>query len=407
MMKKAAKPKSPNVLTYNVVKAMLRLLSTFLVSVKFQKDPEINKIKGPVLALGTHSTPMDVAFSFLAVRKKRLNVVCGRDVLSWKWLNVFRKGLRMIPTSQFDLDLSSVKAIKRAVASGCSIALFPEGKISIDGRNLHYIAPAITKLIKLLNVPVVFSHAYGGFSVKPRWGHGIRRGRIVYKSEVLFSQDQIKEMSSEDMHKVLVEKFKYNDNEYRIENKLQYKCINPAEGMHYILYKCPKCGTEYEMDSKGDEVFCKVCGYKVMYGKFGQFEAVDDNIPPVFDRIDTWYDYQKKSVVKEISEDTFEISKPVSWYSMDNVTFEYEKMGEGMLYINKEVIGFTGKDLIENPVEFQLSLSGLFTVVQKVDEAIDLTVNTVIHRFIFKEGKYSAKYNLIVEEMFKLNNKVE
>ncbi|MGI6137384.1 MAG: hypothetical protein ACOYEE_06215, partial [Christensenellales bacterium] len=60
MMKKAAKPKSPNVLTYNVVKAMLRLLSTFLVSVKFQKDPEINKIKGPVLALGTHSTPMDV-----------------------------------------------------------------------------------------------------------------------------------------------------------------------------------------------------------------------------------------------------------------------------------------------------------------------------------------------------------
>jgi hypothetical protein len=92
---------------------------------------------------------------------------------------------------------------------------------------------------------------------------------------------------------------------------------------------------------------------------------------------------------------------------MDNVTFEYEKMGEGMLYINKEVIGFTGKDLIENPVEFQLSLSGLFTVVQKVDEAIDLTVNTVIHRFIFKEGKYSAKYNLIVEEMFKLNNKVE
>jgi DNA-directed RNA polymerase subunit RPC12/RpoP len=177
--------------------------------------------------------------------------------------------------------------------------------------------------------------------------------------------------------------------------------------MQYVLYKCPKCGVEYEMDTKGDDIFCKACGYRVMYNKYGQFQAVNEAVQPIYDRLDTWYDYQKESIVKEISQDDFEISKPVYWYSMDNTSFEYEKMGEGTLYINREEIGFIGKDLLENPVDFKVSLAGLYTIVQKIEEAVDLTVNSVINRFVFKDGKYSAKYNLIVEELFKLNNKLD
>lgn len=396
--------KSPKIFVYGFVKFILNVLSVFLLKVKFERDAEIKKIKGPILSIATHSTIMDVAFNILAMKKRRLNIVCGRDVLSWRWLNIFRKGLRIIPISQFGFDLLSIKDIKRAVSNDCSIALFPEGKISLDGRNLHYCVPATAKLIKLLNVPVVFSHAYGGYAVRPKWFHSFRRGQVIYKSEVLFTQEDIKKLSVSQMHDILCAKFIYNDNLYRIENKKVYKSKKPAEGLQYILYKCPSCGAEYEMATKIDEIFCNKCGYKVKYDLYGRLVPIGEEGVSLYERIDQWYDFQKEAIQQEIAEENFEISKDVDWISMNNDTYEYGKMGEGVLYINFDEIGFRGRDTIGNKINMHVPTEHLFTIVQKTNEGIDLTIENIIHRFYFKEKKYSTKYTLIIEEIFKAKN---
>lgn len=394
---------SPNVFTYGFVKFALRVIAPLFLRLKIERDPRIKQLEGPIVALGTHSCVMDVAFSILSIKNRKLNVICGRDVLSWKWLDFLRKGLRMIPINQYEMDLTSIKDMKRAVDDGCSISLFPEGKISLDGRNLHYFTPSTAKLIKLFGANVVFSHSYGGFSSRPRWFHGFRKGKVLYKSEVLFTKEELVTATCQEIYEKLKAKFIFNDNEYQQINNLRYKSKTPAKGINYILYKCPKCMAEYEMNSDGKILTCSICGNSVEYNEYGKFIPVSEK-DVTFDRLDKWYDYEKQSVREELEKEDFEIRKEVIWKKLNTETAEYDLMGEGECYVNHEHIGFLGKDVLNNEVSLNCSMKSLYTIILKNEEGIDLTIDHNVHRFLFKEKKYSVKYNLVVEENFRKIN---
>ena len=84
------------------------------------------------------------------------------------------------------------------VRKGVSVCLFPEGTRSFDGRTdkLH---PTTGRLIKLCNSTVVTYRLEGGYLSSPRWGHGLRRGRIRGEVVNVYSADEIKNMSAEEL----------------------------------------------------------------------------------------------------------------------------------------------------------------------------------------------------------------
>jgi 1-acyl-sn-glycerol-3-phosphate acyltransferase len=375
------------------------LISKIMYRFRVNKDQLIDKIKGPFIAIGTHSCTMDVAFMMLALVPRPLNIVCGRDVFTWKPVKPILHKAGLIPISQFEMDLNSIRLMKKAVQNGCSLSLFPEGKRSIDGRSLHYISPSLAKLFKFLDVPVVMCHNNGGYCATPRWSRSRRKCKVVQDAKLLFTQEQIRSMSVDEIFCRIKKEFSYNDNLYQKEHALHVRCKEPALGLHYLLYKCPKCGTEYEMESKGRELHCKHCGNTAEVNEYGEIKAKNGGI--AYSRLDIWYDFEKESVREEIANPDFFVSHPVTWRVNDPVTNVYHEKGEGELYINGTEIGFRGKDKSGKFCEISVPIKVLPTIVQKVDEAVDLTVEGVINRFYFKEGKYSAKYNLIVEQLFR------
>ncbi|HOK81765.1 MAG TPA: 1-acyl-sn-glycerol-3-phosphate acyltransferase [Clostridia bacterium] len=391
--------RKPSKLLYWLMVPPAKLLAKLLFGFRVHKDKLISKVKGPMVVIGTHSCTMDVAFMMIALMPRPLNIVCGRDVFTWKPVKPLLRMAGLIPISQFEMDLGSIRTMKKAVEMGCSLSLFPEGKRSIDGRNLHYISPSLAKFLKFMDAAVVMCHNNGGYCVSPRWSRAKRRGRVTQVTKLLFTVEQLRSMSVDEVYKKLKEEFTYNDNLYQREHNLKVRCKKPALGLHYLLYKCPNCGAEYEMESTDNEIFCKVCGNAATVTEYGEIIAKENSV--AYSRLDIWYDYEKESVREEIARPDFYISHPVKWRVNDPDTNIYHDMGEGELYINSSEIGFEGKDLNGGRKSIVIPLKYLFTVVQKVDEAIDLTVDGVINRFYFKDKKYSAKYNLIVEESFR------
>ncbi|MDD3946267.1 MAG: 1-acyl-sn-glycerol-3-phosphate acyltransferase [Clostridia bacterium] len=389
----------PSKLLYWLLVPLANLIAKILFGFRVHKDQSIKQIKGPFVAIGTHSCTMDVAFMMLAMMPHPLNIVCGRDVFTWKPVKPILSKAGLIPISQFEADLYSIRLMKKAVMKGCSLSLFPEGKRSIDGRNLHYLSPSLAKLIKFLDVPIVMCHNNGGYCVSPRWSKAKRRGKVLQDTKLLFTAEQIRSMSVGEIYKKLREEFSYNDNLYQKEHHLRIKCKKPALGLHYLLYKCPKCGAEYQMESTENELRCTACGNTAIVNEYGEIVAKEGGV--AYSRLDIWYDFEKEAVREEIAKPDFFISKPVSWKINDPETNIYHEKGEGELYINTEEIGFRGKDHNGEVRTLRIALKGLHTIVQKVDEAIDLTIDGVINRFYFKENKFSAKYNLIVEEYFR------
>jgi hypothetical protein len=325
-------------------------------------------------------------------------------VLSWGFTKPLKGALGLIPISQFTMDLSALRNLKKAVDSNLNLAICPEGKISIDGKNLHYMPKSIAKLLKFLNVPVVFMHAYGGHCTKPKWFKGgVKKGRILQDISLLFTKEELKELTADEVYERVNAKFNYNDHKYQVDNKIKFKSKKPALGLHYVLFRCPKCKVEYEMDSNEHELFCTVCQNTAIYTEFGQLLPKTEN-DVVYDRIDLWYDWQRKCIREQVEKDDFYEGHPVVWdKNVDG--YEYIETGEGELYINNEAIGFKGKYLNGTDVEFSVPLKSQYTLVQKVKEAVDLTTeNGTINRFYFRDIKFSSRYTLIVEEKFKMLN---
>ncbi len=392
-------PNQPNKFLYPLLIFVGRILGKIWINAKFKKDERIKELKGPVVCLGTHSCIMDVAMMMLAMSPKRLNIVCGRDVMTWNVLKPFSKAIGLLPINQFEMDLASIRTMKRAVEKGCSLALFPEGKFTLDGRGSYYLPESLAKLLKLLKADVVFCHNNGGYCARPRWYSGFKYGTVLGTSEVLFTKEELATLTDKEIYAVLKEKFKFNDNVYQIENKLRFKAKNPAEGLHYILYKCPNCGKEYEMVSDAHHLTCEACGNEVEYTEYGEIKPVGDS--KFFPRIDLWYEFERESVRKEIEDESFEMRHEVVWEQADE-NHNYVELGSGEFFLNHDYIGFKGtryesgeEVLIEVPTLKQP------TIVHKNSEAIDLTIDTIVNRFYFKEVKYTCKYNIAVEELFR------
>lgn len=362
---------------------------------------ELRHVKGPILAIANHCSTMDIVFSLHALLPRRYNVVTSKELFTWKPLKPFIKKFGAIPKNQCSIDITSLKLMKKALESNNNVLIYPEGRTSVDGKQLSYLAPSIAKFIKMMDTTVAFVRTDGAYLTKPRWFKGFRWGKVHTKTYVLLTVEEVRSLPN----KVIYEKVKnaliFNDNIWQRENNVRFKSKNIAKHMEYILYKCPKCGVEYEMSTEGNRLRCNACGNEVEYTEYGELKAIGDS--KTIDRIDLWYDYCRQSALEEIKKEDFYISKKTEFWLESAETKIFEKKGEGEFYMDKKHIGYNGT-MDGKPFEFKQLLQLLPTLITKNEEGIDLVENDRIYRFLFVEKKWSAKYGLLCEQLFAYNN---
>jgi len=367
-----------------------------------KRDKNIKKLNGPIVAVANHASTIDVVMSIHALLPKRYNVVTGKDLFTWKILKPFITAFGCIPKSQCTLDIAAMRTMQNAVQQGRNLLLYPEGKTSLDGTELKYLPETIGKFLKFLGCNVVSVHTEGAFLTRPRFCKGFKKGKCVTTTKVLITAEQLKTMKPKEVYELVRDELKFNDNIYQRENGIRFKSDAPAQKLDYILYKCPSCGSEYETTVKdGKFLVCGKCGNTVEYTEYG--ELIPKENSKTFDRIDLWYSYERDSVTEELQKEDFRIEKEVAVLVENQDTAEFDERGEGVLYMVRGEMGFIGKIDGEEKTLVQ-NLKGMNSVVTKTAEGVDLTFDGVIYRFMFKEHKWSAKYGLLVEQNFALDN---
>lgn len=358
-------------------------------------------LKSPVLAIANHSSTIDIILCVHSLLPKRYNIVTGRDLFTWPQLKPFVTAFGCIPKSQCSIDLASMRTMKAAAEQGRNVLIYPEGKTSMDGKELSYLSPSIAKFIKFMDCDLVMVHSQGAYLTRPRYFKGFKRGKIETKAYVLLKREEVRSLSNKEIYEKVVEAMKYNDHIWQRENNIKFKSEEPAQNLTYIIYKCPKCGSEYELDNDGRILTCRECGNKVEYTEYGELVPIGDS--KTFERVDLWYDYQKEAIREELKNADFAISKEVELLIEDNEVREFKLRGEGSLYIKDGIIGYSGT-LDGERVEIKQNVNVMNTIVTKNKEGVDLMVDDVIYRFMFKEHKWSVKYCLIVEQNFAVRN---
>ena len=284
-------------------------------------------LEGPYLMLVTHSSMVDFNVMLKATHPHKVN-----NVMTLEGFNTYTeplmRSLGVLGTRKYINDMNLIRNIKYCIEKlGNTFVLFPEARYSLDGCT-SYIPSSTAKLIKVLKVPVVVLKIQGNFITCPQWNKINKKTHVEAQMVQIITREECKDISLDEIANRIREHFTYDDYKWQLENKIKIDHPKRAEGLHALLYKCPHCKAESQMDSKGAKLFCNACGKTWEMDEYGQLHALDGKTE--FSHIPDWSNWERACVRKEIEEGTYYFEDTVRVETLPG-SLKFYKQGEGTL----------------------------------------------------------------------------
>ena len=222
---------------------------------------------GPVFVLSNHNTDLDCILVGLSARRQIYFVatetivrmgLLGKLVKRYFDPILHRKGVQ---------GAATVRAILGRIREGRSVALFPEGNRSFDGRTCP-IPPATGKLARMCGATLITYRLTGGYLTSPRWGRGLRKGKMTGTVAGVYSPEQLKAMSAAEVQAAIERDLWTDAYEEQKNEPVPFRGRTRAEYLEALLFACPKCGAIGTLRSKKHTLSC-ACGYCETFTEYG------------------------------------------------------------------------------------------------------------------------------------------
>jgi 1-acyl-sn-glycerol-3-phosphate acyltransferase len=357
--------------------------------------------KEPALYLMNHSCFIDLEIIPTILYPRPFNIVATRDTFIGK--NLLIRLIGCIPTSKFVADTTLVRDIMHAIKKQkSSVVMFPEAGYSLDGRTT-VLPDSLGKLAKLLGVPVISVMTEGAFARDPLYNNlQIRKVDVKVTEKYLLSPEEIKAMTPEEINERIRGEFAFDNFKWQRENKVKIDEPFRADYLHRVLYKCPHCMAEGEMEGKGVELTCKKCGKTYILDEYGALLPKDGE--GKFDHIPDWFDWQRDVVRREIETDGYSMDIAVDLYMVIDSKGLY-RVGEGRLKHDKEGFVLDGCD---GRLRYEQKSLACYTLNSEyfwyeIGDVISIGTHERLYYCFPKEnGGIVTKARLATEEIYKL-----
>ena len=294
--------------------------------------------KGPCLILMNHSSFVDLKMATAILYPKPFGIVCTTDAMVGKGL--LMKLLGCIPTQKFVTDLSLIRDMKYMLhEKKTSVLLYPEAGYSFDGKATT-MPKVMGGLCKMLDVPVLMITTHNAFARDPLY-NGLQNRKVKVSADVttLLTLEEVRSKTAEELDAIVQKAFDFDNLTEMYQRGVKIKETFRADGLHRILYKCPACRAEGDMEGKGTELTCHACG-KVWYlNEDSRLEARDGVTE--FPHIPDWYAWEREEVRKEIDRGEYRLDTPVQIGLMVDYKGLY-MVGDGWLTHSKDGFRLTG-----------------------------------------------------------------
>ena len=304
-------------------------------------------LKPPYILLSNHHYFIDFELCAIATYPHRVNNVATVDGYYRRpWLMEL---LGCICKRKFTTDLHLIKSIKKVLSRGDILCMYPEARYTPIGTTA-ILPESLGKLCKSCKVPVVVLLHHGNYLRTPFWNYRkVRKVPLYTTMTQILTADQVNSMSVDEINEAIKKALQYDEYQWQLNNNIHIFENFKAEGLHKVLYQCPHCKTEFEMDSKGSELFCKSCGKVWEMDTLGRLSA--KNGITEFTHIPDWFEWERNQVAEEIRNGKYFFTDNVDVYSLPRC-MRFEHIGEATL-THSVTDGFKIKG-IYNDQEFEV-----------------------------------------------------
>ncbi|PKK86860.1 MAG: hypothetical protein CVV63_03305, partial [Tenericutes bacterium HGW-Tenericutes-8] len=281
-------------------------------------------------------------------------------------------------------------------------AIYPEARYSLIGTTA-ILPESLGKMVKMLKRPVVVLNMHGNYLTQPVWNLDMRKVPLKADMTQIVTQDEIKDLSIEEINKRIHQAFVYDEYKWQKDNQIKIDFKNRAKNLHKPLYQCPSCLKEHVMDSNEDKIWCTSCNKTYVMDVYGQLKATKGKTE--FAHIPDWFEFQRANVRKQIEEGTYFFEDQVSIESLPNAD-GYIPLGNGTLKHDSHGFKLSFDDtqykaLVKEP----LSMYGLhieYDYFGKGD-CIDLsTHDDTYYIYPLNRKNVVTKLHFAVEELYKI-----
>jgi 1-acyl-sn-glycerol-3-phosphate acyltransferase len=335
---KHRKPWRPTLLMRTVMRAA-SAPDLWATKFTYTRDKK-NEPKGPCLILMNHSSFIDLKIAVGILYPKPFGIVCTTDAMVGKGL--LMKLLGCIPTQKFVTDMGLIRDMKYMLhKKKTSVLLYPEAGYSFDGKATAMSA-VMGGLCKMLDVPVLMITTHNAFARDPLY-NGLQNRKVKVSADVttLLTLEQVRELSAEELDGIVQKAFDFDNLAEQYERGVKITETFRADGLHRILYKCPACMAEGDMEGKGTDITCHACGKSWYLNEDSRLEARVGVTE--FAHIPDWYAWERDEVKKEIDRGEYRLDTPVEIGLMVDYKGLY-MVGEGRLTHGTEGFRLVGCD---------------------------------------------------------------
>lgn len=318
---------------------------------------------GPIVMIANHASRVDYQFTAPPCWPKKLNYVVGYNEFFRFPTSLLLPLMQVIPKKNFTPDAHALRQILRVRDMGGNICFMPEGMSSITGM-AQPVIPGGAKLLKKLGVPVYYSKISGAYLTYTKHCLDQRKGRIDVVVDRMFSPEQLKSLSVEEIEDTMNRLLAHDDYMWNREARVRFDGKGQmAKKLDTLLYLCPKCGALYEMDCEGNTMSCRRCGNSVELDETYQLHPVGESVCP--ELVTDWTILERQHAAEEVRREDFRHSGHVRV----GVLPEHKPLkgdatslirGEGTLTLDRDGLHFEGV-LEEKPFAFTIASAQLPT----------------------------------------------
>ncbi|MCL2256521.1 MAG: 1-acyl-sn-glycerol-3-phosphate acyltransferase [Firmicutes bacterium] len=362
----------------------------------------MKKQKEQFLVLSNHPSRLDPFYTCRAIQPRMINMMANRYFFHWKIPGFLLSHVGAIPAKLYQADVGALKNFYRAVDKGRNVGIMIEGINSVNGEYMG-MAAGTAKLVKKIGLPIISHRIDGAFLTNAKWRKGkVRKGKTILTSKLLISKEDLAKLSVEEVEEMLNKEFYYDDFKWSSENKIEWRGGDLATNIHYALYFCPKCKSEFRIKSHDNKIYCTDCQNGASINKHYEIAPLNEgDIVP--ESISMWYNLQREEVFNECGvDDNFDNSpklEKVQLFMWNKSGRKEVLVGEGILTMDKEFLTYTPE--LGRDQEIKIPLKNVPAVPINYNEGFEIFYGEH-YLFKFKENPlHSTKWAITIEQNFR------
>ena len=251
-----------------------------------RKAPEIDdallrEVQAPYILLANHESFEDFYYVSQMAHPRNPSYLVNEYYCTRPILKTLAKHGGILSKKLFTPDPAAPMGILRMVRKGYPVVIFPEGRLSPDGRS-NPIAESGGAMYRRLKVPLVLVRIDGAYYAHPKWRKRPFPSDVRLTVRRVVTAEELERMTDGALDE-LIRRELYNDAAEHAVGRYPQK--NKAAGLDGLLYRCADCGALYETRGVGSELVCRACGRRHRLDEHYRFTDGPGSIGGYYDAI--------------------------------------------------------------------------------------------------------------------------